>query len=690
MININMKPMNLAIIVVSALLVLVSMLGQSIAVEGEKTETTRITLTYRDPQPNSGEAVATKKQRRLEQQENIDLFGTLGSENQNLAADGPEDEISITLEITPHIIHVDNSDLIRFETGIKEVSKWFGDAVRDDRNREVRNEYAISLIRLRNELKRSLTRVEAEELKVTGTLQLDMLNSEFQSVFSHHELLNDPLQKITLIYTPKDPLPNIRIVKLGAAGTTFEPRKVEYDVPFWVEVFYESEPLEPPTEVNFSSLDGPINAPVLRLKEDEFIWRSQAIVLKREEDPFADAADDEPLPHLEPQDNRLIPLIGIVSEEDMGRCLKIWDDWEQFKCLDQATIMPPIDESYLNSEPSPPDFKIELPPPVNNFRIVKDECGHEHYPDQPVDPNDSYANDCMTICEPGKGCKAVIPSGRPPRILSGQQTTIPEVGVVPENTIDNQIANTEQNEITLPNFEKERIGIENLQLPNVTLPDLNGITDPKFNDESILPNTSEANRFGDAISIDQNTLQDVRDEALAPENDTGILLDGNDIQLSNDLLPDLKGIADTPVGINEIIPDGSNSESELSMPSMAPRIELDHSIPELPSMEELGIDESDFKLQQNMDAELDLQLPALNQDEQIQFGINQDNGRTLSAGTPIISNNGEVELGELEGTPLGELITRLGSQSPVIIQLTKDGVQEGDQLAAKAILDAMN
>lgn len=664
-----------------------SFTGVSYASDDAKAETTRITLTYRDPQPNFGEVVADKRQRRLERQENIDLFGSLGTEDENLAANGPDDQIAIVLDVTPRIIHVENSDIIRFETSITEVSKWLGDAVRDDMLQEVRNEYAMALIRLRSELKRSLTRVEAEELEQNGTLQLDMLNSEFQSVFSHFRLLDDPLKKIKLVYTPEDPLPNIRIIKLGAVGTAFEPGNVEYDVPFWVEVYYESEPLEPPVEVNIASTDSPINVPVLRLNEDEFIWRSRAVVLRKEDedDPFGNAMDPDDL------EIDLGPEISsgcdqIANPVDRAACEL------EFVARNRNLFNDPInlDTEFENSNPLPePEIGVlpELPSaPVQN--IVKDACGNEFDNNITIDANDPALRDCVHICDANKPCKWVNISGKPPRVVQRYSETTDGNRIQSSEPIDNastpdRSSNTQQIEDDARDAANSINSIGSLLLPTDSLPDLNGITDPKLDNTPITPSPPDTANLGDAISIDT----DVRKDDRATTNDLlGILPEDGEFKLSDDVLPDLTGKANTPTDLDSILPDVPSGRNNVTSLPLAPRIDEGSLIPQTggaPSSND------DLATLPELPVAPEPVPQPKNSNNDVPLGIEQSRGATLNAGTPIMSSTGRPDLGVLEGTPLGELILKLGKDSPVITQLTKDGVQESDQLTAKAILDAL-
>lgn len=655
------------------------------AEEGANTQTTRITLTYRDPQPNSGDVVADKRQTRLERQENNDLFGSLGNEDQNLAANGPDDEIIIELDVTPRIIHVENSDTIRFETGIKEVSKWFGDAVRDDMLQEARNEYAISLIRLRSELKRALSRLEAEELEQAGFLQLDMVNSEFQSVFSHFSLLNDPLEKITLVYTPKDPLPNIRIVKLGAAGTAFEPRNVEYDGPIWVEVYYESEPLDPPKDVNLASIDGPISVPVLRLNKDEFIWRSRAIILKKDEeedDPLADTCD-----------NWEDVLVGDSVDGNLNLEMRCANDKEP-----QVASSPPDLTNNVNYPKRPEIENRCFDTQMSDIELFK--CSVEQ-----TQRNAKAYSDWVSqmkqqgLLEPGMernpfgllnfslGNEDLLQDSISRDLLGIAQPNLADDDLLPESQIRNSDVEATMNQHTvgeqLPQ-KNDPLGLElnpdNIRMGDGLLPDLNGITDPKLDNTPITPNSPDTANLGDALSIDTNVRQDDR---AALDNPLGILPEDGELRRSDDLLLDLTGIANTPTNLDSILPDvPSDGNNTTSLP-FAPRIDEDSLVPQID-----GTSNSNNDLTTLPESPEFPELPEA-PEPLPPIGVNQNSGAALNAGTPIISSTSRPDLGELEGTPLGELIIRLGRDSPVITQLTKDGVQDGDQLAAKVILDAL-
>lgn len=70
------------------------------------------------------------------------------------------------------------------------------------------------------------------------------------------------------------------------------------------------------------------------------------------------------------------------------------------------------------------------------------------------------------------------------------------------------------------------------------------------------------------------------------------------------------------------------------------------------------------------------------------LGMDPHSRRTLGAGVPG-ANPLPPELGELEGTPFGDLVTRLGVESRIVKQLLKDGIQPGDQETARILLNGL-
>lgn len=168
------------------------------------------------------------------------------------------------------------------------------------------------------------------------------------------------------------------------------------------------------------------------------------------------------------------------------------------------------------------------------------------------------------------------------------------------------------------------------------------------------------------------------------ENASKNLRNENALQLGNDLLPDLTGPGDTLTGVDNIIPDISGSDDLINIP-LAPR--LDDGELNLNTGQEQSSDEDILSFPETSE-EMNLIRSPTDLQSNIPLGIDQNNSTILSA--PLIGLAGNsFDFGELEGTPLGELILKLGPDSPVITTLTSDGIQDEDQAKAKTILDAI-
>lgn len=131
-----------------------------------------------------------------------------------------------------------------------------------------------------------------------------------------------------------------------------------------------------------------------------------------------------------------------------------------------------------------------------------------------------------------------------------------------------------------------------------------------------------------------------------------------------------------------IIPDLPRGDNLADFQSNAPRIES-------PTLD--GASDGDDEFLSILTDE-ELMAPEFDDNRNLSLGIDNSNNQTLQAPLAVAPSNlnaDQFKLGELEGTPMGELIIKLGPDNPIVQRLLEDGVNEYDQEIAKAILQTL-
>lgn len=241
-------------------------------------------------------------------------------------------------------------------------------------------------------------------------------------------------------------------------------------------------------------------------------------------------------------------------------------------------------------------------------------------------------------------------------------------------------------------------------LPGDISSELEDLTDliPRYNSE------------GEMIGLDSKVVDRVakfpefegtasEDESITSDRNN---TNGNVTELgSNSGMPNLEKL-------DSILPDAFSGDEISDFTSNAnrldsPTLDLEGIIPNLPLGDNLadfqsnapriespaldGASDGDDEFLSILTDE-ELMLPEFDDNQNLSLGIDNSNNQTLQAPLAVAPNNlnaDQFKLGELEGTPMGELITKLGPDNPIVQRLLEDGVNEYDQEIAETILQTL-